>query len=64
MREKLDNKYKEDLELLERGYNIKREYYLEKLRNIVDKGEKEVGRFKSEKTLRKKKLVVKEVGIV
>ena len=39
MREKLDNKYKEDLELLERGYNIKREYYFEKLRNIVDKGE-------------------------
>ena len=56
MREKLDNKYKEDLELLERGYNIKREYYFEKLRNIVDKGEKDVGRFKSEINIKEEEI--------
>lgn len=56
MREKLDNKYKEDLELLERGYNIKREYYFEKLRNIVDKGEKDVGRFKYEINIKEEKI--------
>jgi len=59
MRKKLENKYKEDLELLERGYNIKREFYLEKLRNIVDKGEKDILRFKSETNIKEEEIGIK-----